>query len=119
MRQRRAGGDDLGPADLDPPVVLLHRMHAHLGALVNGTIPINRRVDDGMIEKQHLLLWLLVPGPGVVMVRRVKLGVRPQGAEKRALIVRRPSEPAVGQARPGGDGVAPGELLLQLIGARK
>ena len=37
-------------------------MHAHLGALVNGAISIHWRMDDSMVEEEHLLLHLLVPG---------------------------------------------------------
>ena len=119
MRQCRAGGDDLGPADRDSPVVLPHRRHAYVSALVNGAVPINRRVNDGMIEIQRPLLCLLVPCPGVVLVWRVKSRRSPQSAEKRALVIRRSSKPAIGQADPAAMASRPASCSSQVIGARK
>src|SRR6266705_2563692 len=87
MRQRRAGRDDLGTADIDTPVGLTRRVHAHLGALVNGTIPIHRGMDDGMVDVKHLLLRLLVPCEGVGLVRRIKRGIGPQSAEQGPFVV--------------------------------
>ena len=111
MRQCRASGDDLGAADIDTGVGLLYRVHATSRAR-EGAILIHRRMNDGMVQVEHLLLRLLVPRPGVVLIRRVKLGVRSQGTEKRPFVVRRTPQPAISQTGPGGDGVACGELFF-------
>src|SRR6185437_7455819 len=53
------------------------------------------------------------PGaPGVVLVGRVELRVGPQRGEERGLVVRRPPEPAVGDAGPRRDGIPRRHLLL-------
>src|SRR5262245_45239004 len=95
MRQCRAGGDDLGATDIDAPVGFLDGVHAHVGALVNGTVPIHWRMNDSMVEEEHPLLCLLVPRASIVLIRCIKLSVCPQGAEQRPFVVRRASEPAV------------------------
>jgi hypothetical protein len=87
-------------------------VHAHLGALVNGPIPIHWRMNDGMVQEEHLLLCLLVPGQGIGLVRRIKRGIGPQGAEKGAFVIWRAPQPAIGQACPGRDRIACRELLF-------
>ena len=65
----------------------------------------------------HALLAVAVPAPRVGLVRRVELGVGAERGEERRLVVGRAAQPAVGDARPRGDRVAPGHLLLR--GARR
>src|SRR5438105_1391148 len=87
-------------------------MHAYLGALVDSTVAVDWRVDDRVVEVQHLLLRALVPGAGAGLVRRVEIGVGAERAQERSLVVRRAAHPAVGQPGPLGDRVARGHLLF-------
>src|SRR5262249_29278416 len=112
MRQRRTSRDDLGTADIDASVSLACGVYAHVGALVNGTIPIHRGMDDGMIDEEHLLLSLLVPCQRVGLVRRIKSGIGSQSAKQGPFVVWGTPQPAVCQACPGSDRVARRELLL-------
>ena len=47
-----------------------------------------------------------VPAPGILLPRRVEVGVGAERGEERRLVVGRAADPAVGEPRPGGDGVA-------------
>src|SRR6267378_4152581 len=75
-------------------------------------VAIDRWMDDGMIDEGHALLAKFVPAPGVVLVRIVKVRVGAEGREKRRLVIRRTAHPAVGHARPFGNGVAAGDEIL-------
>ena len=70
-----------------------------------------RWMDDGVIDERHALLAEFVPAPGVVLIRIVKVRVGAEGRQKRCLVVRRTAHPAVGHARPFGDGVAAGDQI--------
>ena len=69
-----------------------------------------------MVDVKHLLLRLLVPCQGVGLVRRIKRGIGPQGAEQCPFVVWGAPEPAVRQAGPGGDRIARRKLLFPGVG---
>src|SRR5215475_13473896 len=112
MRQGRAGSDDLGTADVDTTVSLTRGVHAHLGAFVNGAIPVHWGMNDGMVKEKYLLLRLLVPCHGIGLVRRIKRGIGPQGTEKSAFVIWGTPQPAVGQACPGSNRITRRKLLF-------
>ena len=68
-----------------------------------------------MVDEGHALLAVLVPAPGVVLVRLVEFGVGAERAQERRLVVGRAAHPAIGELRPFGDGVAPGDHLLERL----
>ena len=116
VSQRRAGRDDLRAADDQPGVGLLLHVHVHVSDLVGGTVPIDRRLDEGVVQEEHPLLRRAIPPPRVVLIRRVEVGVGAERRQERGLVVRRAAHPAVAQARPSGDRVARRD---QIVGARR
>src|SRR4029453_6606815 len=67
---------------------------------------------DRVVDERYALLGEPVPAPRVVLIGRIELGVGPERAQERRLVVGRAAEPPVGDARPRRDRVAPGHLLL-------
>jgi hypothetical protein len=65
-----------------------------------------------MVDIRHPLLTVAIPLPCIFLIRLIEIGVGAEGREERRLIVGRASEPPIGQPRPGGDGIAPGDELL-------
>ena len=116
VRERRAGGDDLRPADDEPGVRLSLHVHVDVGDLVWRAVAVDRRLDEGVVHVEDALLRHAVPAPGVVLVGGVEGGVRAERGEEGRLVVGRPAHPPIAQARPGGDGVA---RVDQLGGARR
>ena len=112
VRQHRAGGDHLGARDDETGVGFLLDVAADVADLVRRPVAIDRRMDDRMIDERHALLAEFVPASGVVLVRIVEIRVGAEGSEKRRLVVRRAPHPAVGHARPFGDGVAAGDQVI-------
>ena len=55
MRQGRARSHNLSAADVDPPIGLFDRVHAHVGALVNGPITIHWGMYDKYLSKSNLV----------------------------------------------------------------
>ena len=105
----------LAPETWMPPLGLLGDARVDVGGPAGGAgrqVAVDRRVDDRVVDERHPLLGVPVPAPGVVLVGRVELGVRPERAQERGLVVGRAAEPAVGDARPRRDRVAAGHLLL-------
>src|SRR5207249_10675034 len=77
-----------------------------------GQVPVDRRMDDRVVDERHALLRVAIPAAGVVLVGSVELGVRAERAQERRLVVGRAAEPTVAETRPRRDRVAPGHLLL-------
>src|SRR5262249_1596490 len=71
-------------------------------------------MDDRVIDERHALLAHPVPAPSVALVGRVDLTVGTQRPKERGLVVRRATQPAIGDARPLGDCIAARHLLLQV-----
>jgi hypothetical protein len=69
-------------------------------------VTVDRRIDDRVVEIEHALLGLAVPGLGVIGVLAVKGMVGAQGFGKTRLVVGRTTHPAVAHACPLGDGGA-------------
>ena len=113
--QHRSGRDHLGARHDDAGVGLLLDVAADVAHLVRRPVAIDRRMDDGVVDEGHALLAVLVPAPGVVLVRLVEFGVGAERAQERRLVVGRAAHPAVGELRPFGDGVAPGDHLLERL----
>ena len=104
--QRRIGGDHFGAGDVDPGVGFLLNGDVDVFDLFDRLVAVDRRIDQRVVEIEHRLLRALVPGARVVGELAVKLGVGAERVEEGGLVVGAAAEPAVGDARPGGDGVA-------------
>ncbi len=114
MGQHRSGGDDLGAGDANPGIGLLRDAGVNVGGAARRSrrdIPVDRRLDQRVVDKGHALLAVAVPAARIILVRGIKFGIGSQGREKGRLVVGRPTEPAIGQPRPGCDRVAAGHQL--------
>ncbi len=109
--EHRAGRHDLGPGDDEAGVSLLFDMHADVGDFVRRAVAIDRRMDDRVIDERHTLLAEAIPAPRVVLIGFVEVGVGAERGEERSLVVGRAADPAIGEARPFGDRVAPGDQV--------
>ena len=115
MRERRAGRDHLGARDIDSCVGLAGDMSIDVGWAAGRPrrhVAVDRRMHDCMIDIWHPLLAVAVPAPCVLLIGGIKLGIRSESREKGCLVVGRASEPAIGNARPSRDRVAPCDELL-------
>ena len=120
MGQRRAGGDDLGAGDVDPGIGLAGHMRIDVSRAARRTrshVAVDRRVDERMVDERYPLLAVSVPAPRIFLIGLIKFRIGAQRREKCGLVVGRPPEPPIGQARPGRDRVAAGDQLLG--GARR
>ena len=61
VRQGRAGRDHLGSTDDDPRVGFFFHLHVDIFHLVGGFGLIDRRVHQGVVEKQAALLGVAIP----------------------------------------------------------
>ena len=113
--QHRAGGDHLGAGDDDAGVGLLLHVAADVAHLVRRPVAVDGRMDDGVVDERHALLAELVPALGVLLVRRVEVGVGAEGREERRLVIGRAAHPAIGELGPFGDGVPAGDELLHVL----
>ena len=73
---------------------------------------VDRRIDDGVVHEQHVVLRARVPVRGVAGELLVERGVGAERVHQRGLVVRRAAHPAVGQPRPVRDGVALADQVL-------
>ena len=106
MGQRRGGRHHLGARHVDAGIGLLLDGDEHVLDLVGGARAVDRRIDDGVVHEQHVLLRAPVPGLGVVGELSVERVIGPERVHQRGLVVGRAPHPAVAHARPGRDGVA-------------
>jgi hypothetical protein len=60
-------------------------MAADVADLVRRSVPIDRWMNDGVIDEWHALLAELVPAPGVFLVGIVKSTLAPRVARNAAL----------------------------------
>ena len=67
---------------------------------------VDGRIDERVVDVEHGFLAAHVPGARVVGELAVELGVGAQRVEEGRLVVGAAAHPAVGDAGPGGDGVA-------------
>ncbi|SQI30983.1 Uncharacterised protein [Serratia plymuthica] len=103
--QRRVGRHHLGAADDNAGVGLFLHLDVNVFHFVDRFVAVNRRVDDGVVKVQTGFLNAFVPMAGVIGELTVKLRVSPQSAAEGRLVIRGAPHPAVGLARPVGDGV--------------
>ena len=106
MRQRRRGRHHLGAGNIDAGVGFFLDGDEDVLDLIDGLGAIDRRIDDGMVHEQHVLLRAPVPGLRVVGELAVEIVIGAERVHQRRLVVRRTPHPAVGHARPLRDGVA-------------
>ena len=111
--QHRAGGHHLRARHHDPGVGFLFDVTANIADLARRAIAVDRRMNDGVIDERHALLAEFVPALGVVLIRIIELGVGAERRQKRRLVVGRTAEPSVGELRPLGDGVPPGQQIVE------
>ena len=67
------------------------------------------------LTKVHFLLHLLVPAPGVFLEGLVELGICAERGQKSGLVIRAAAHPAIGDARPFGDGIARAHHFLRVV----
>ena len=113
--QRRIGGDDLGAGHIDAGVGLLLDGDIDVLDLFDRLVAVDRRIDQRVVEEQHGFLAALVPGARIVGELAVELGIGAERVEERRLVIGAPAEPAVSDARPGGDGVALRDHVLAAL----
>ena len=106
MRQRRRGRHHLGAGHIDAGIGVFLDGDVDVLDLIDRLGAIDRRIDDGVIHEQHVLLRAPVPGLRVVGELAVEIVIGAERVHQRRLVVRRAAHPAVGHARPVRDGVA-------------
>ncbi len=102
----------LGAGHHDAGVGFLLDADEHVLHLVGRLHAVDRRIDDGVVHEQHVVLRARVPVPCVVGETLVEGGIGAERVHQRSLVVRRAPHPAVGQPRPVGDGVALADQVL-------
>ena len=115
MRDRRPGRQHLRAADDDPIVALADEVDEDIGDLVDRLLPIDRRVDEDVIEKQPARGEALVQGERVVVVWRVEGRIGREARHERRLVVGRAPHEAVAQPRPGRDRLARRQEFLRRV----
>ena len=119
VRERGAGGDHLGARHVEARVRLLHHPREHVGGATRRTwrnVAIHRGMDDGVVDEGHALLGVAIPALRVGLVGRVEVRVGAESAEEGRLVVGGAPEPAIGETRPGRDGIPPSHLLVHIGG---
>ena len=106
MRERGSGGDHFRAADDQAAVGFLLDVHVDVAHFCQFLVAVHRRIHDRVIDEGDFLLHLLVPAPRVFLERLVEVGVGAERGEEGGLVIRAAAHPAVGHARPLGDGIA-------------
>ena len=106
VRQRRRRRHHLGAGYIDPGVGVLLDGDEDVLDLIHGLGAIDRRIDDGVVHEQHVLLRAPVPGLRVAGELAVEIVIGAERIHQRRLVIGRAPHPAVGHARPVRDGVA-------------
>ena len=112
MRDRRRGRDHLGARHVAAGVGLLLDRDEHVAHLLGRLVAVDRRIDDGVVHEQDIVLRAAVPGLRVVGELFVEIVLHAERIHQRRLVVRRAPHPAVGHARPGGDRLALRDQVL-------
>ena len=120
MGQRRRRRHHLGAGDINPGIGVFLDGDVDVFHLIGGLGAIHRRIDDGVVHEQHVLLGAFVPSLGVAGELAVKIEIGAERVHQRRLVVRRAPHPAVGHARPLRDGVAlRNQILARARGAEE
>jgi len=80
--QNRSRRYDLCTRDDDPCVGFLFHMDTDVGDFVRRTIAIDRRMNDRVIDEGDTFLAVAIPAAGVLLVRRIEVGVRAERCEE-------------------------------------
>ncbi len=96
-------GDDLCAAHDQAGVGLLFDVDIHVPHIVGHRGFVDRRIHEGVVEKEAALLREAVPALGVLVVGLVELGVGAERAGQARFVVGGAPHPAVGDPRPGRD----------------
>ena len=112
MGERGRRRHHLGAGHVDAGVGLLLNGDEHVLDLVGGLGAVDRRIDDGVVHEQHVFLRAPIPGLGVAGELSIELMVGSERVHQRGLVVGRATHPAVGHARPLGDGIPLRDQLL-------
>ena len=116
VRKHRTGGHHLGAGHDDARIGFLLHMAADVRHLVRRPVAVDGWMDDGVIDEGHAFLAVLVPVPGICLIRIVEIGVGAERRQEGCFIVRRPPQPAIRDARPFGNRVPSGDQLLHRFG---
>jgi hypothetical protein len=106
VRERRRSRDHLGAGHINAGIGVFLNGDEHVLDLIDGPGAVDRRIDDGVVHEQHVLLRAPVPGLRVLRELAIEIEIGAECIHQRRLVVWRAPHPAVGHARPGGDGVA-------------
>jgi hypothetical protein len=117
--QRRIGGYDLGARDDDASVRLLLYRDANVFDLFHRLVAVYRWIDKSVVEIEHRFLCPLVPGACVVRELAIELRIGAERVEKRGLVVRTATHPAIRNTGPRRDGVALRNDILTRAGSFK
>ena len=79
MSQRRVSCHNLGPANNNARIGLFFYMNVNICHFIRGFVPVNRRVNNGMIYIKNTLLCLFIPTFGIFLIRGIKVSVGSQG----------------------------------------
>ncbi len=112
MREGRPGRQHLRAAYDHAAVALGDDVHEDVLDLVDRPVAVDRRVDQDVIQEQHLLCVASIPRLGTGLERCVEVGCRPERGHEGGLVVGRPPHEAVRQASPGRDRLARCEQLV-------
>ena len=107
IRQDRAGCDHLGAGDDDSGVGLLFNVGADVADFIGRPVAIDRGMNDCVVDEWNALLAEFVPAARVLLIGRIKLGIRAQRREERRLVIGRAAHPAIRNLCPFRDGIAP------------
>src|SRR5215469_12162168 len=116
VRKSRSGGYHLCAAHNKAAVGFLIDMHIDVPDFIRRFVTIDRRMDDRVVEEIGPLLCLVVPPLSVLVKRLIEIIIRSQCCEKRGLVVRRSTHPAVGGPSPFRDRISTSKLLLYISG---
>ncbi len=95
----------LGAGHIDAGIGLLLNGDEHVFDLVGSLGAVQRRIDDRVVHEQHVFLRAPIPGLGVAGELSIELVVGSERVHQGGFVVRRATHPAVGHARPLGDGI--------------
>src|SRR5260370_424971 len=88
--------------------------------LLDGFVTINRRIDEHVVEEEHLLGILFVPAPCILCVRGIKVGSGTERSHESRLVIWGAPHPGIGQPGPCLDGIARlGQLLRRVAGGKE
>jgi len=119
MGECRRRRHHLGAGHVDAGVGLLLDGDEDILDLIGRLGTVDRRVDDGVIHEQHVVLGAPMPALRISRELVVESVVGPERVHQRRLVVGRTPHPAIGHASPGRDGIALADQILARMGDAK